>query len=64
MDPFFHTQDPRDGTSNIHRVGAPSLPADLTGWDLVKELHSIGLDSPGELARILEEEDPFKVMNG
>eukprot|EP00903_Cladosiphon_okamuranus_P017092 g15749.t1 len=38
-----------------------SLSADLNGWDLVEKLYYIGLDNPGELARLLEEEDPFKV---
>ncbi|CAM9519665.1 unnamed protein product, partial [Hapterophycus canaliculatus] len=33
----------------------------MTGWNLLEKLHSIGINNPGELARILEEEDPFKV---
>ena len=36
----------------------------LKGWDLVEKLHSIGVANPGELARLLEEEDPFEVMEG
>lgn len=37
------------------------LSVDLSGWDLVEKLHSVGVDDPAELARVLEEEDPFKV---
>lgn len=38
-----------------------SVWSGLTGWDLVFKLHAIGLDDPGELARLLEEDDPFEV---
>lgn len=48
--------DPPSGQNS-----SSSLWLGLTGWDLVNKLHSIGLDDPGELARLLEEEDPFKV---
>ena len=36
---------------------------ELTGWDLVERLHSIGLDSRADLARVLQETDPFKARS-
>ncbi|CAB1119605.1 unnamed protein product [Ectocarpus sp. CCAP 1310/34] len=39
------------------------IPEELTGWDLVKRLHSIGLHSRADLARVLQETDPFKARN-
>lgn len=39
------------------------LSPELTGIDLMQTLHYIGVINPGELARILEEEDPLKVRS-
>lgn len=55
------TQEPRNNPYSEVKENTVSLSATLTGWDLVQKLHSIGLDNPEELARLLEEEDPFKV---
>eukprot|EP00752_Nemacystus_decipiens_P012166 g10785.t1 len=53
--------EPRENPYSKVGESTVGLWAGLSGWDLVQELHSIGLDNPGELARLLEEEDPFKV---
>lgn len=45
----------------VPHVRGGALWAGLTGWDLIKELHSIGIGDPVELARLLEDEDPFQV---
>ncbi|CAN0380528.1 unnamed protein product, partial [Ectocarpus sp. 12 AP-2014] len=42
-------------------IASLKLLAELKGWDLVEKLHSIGVTNPGELARLLEEEDPFQI---
>lgn len=39
------------------------IPEELTGWDLVERLHYIGLDSRADLARVLQETDPFKARS-
>ncbi|CAB1111141.1 unnamed protein product [Ectocarpus sp. CCAP 1310/34] len=41
-------------------IASLKLLEGLKGWDLVEKLHSIGVANPGELARLLEEEDPFE----
>lgn len=66
-EPFFlvvslsNTQAPRGNLYDKVGDDTVGLSAELTGWALVEKLYSIGLDNPGELARFLEEEDPFKV---
>ncbi|CAM9814042.1 unnamed protein product [Ectocarpus sp. 12 AP-2014] len=42
-------------------IASLKLLEGLKGWDLVEKLHSIGVANPGELARLLEEEDPFEI---
>lgn len=35
----------------------------MIGWNLLERLFAIGNENPAELARVLEEEDPFKVRD-
>lgn len=56
-------QVPQPDSFGIPGLSSQKKTAGLTGWDLVEKLHAIGVIDPGELARILEEEDPFKVKN-
>ncbi|CAM9474717.1 unnamed protein product [Ectocarpus fasciculatus] len=51
----------RSLASPVHTL--VQIPEELTGWDLVERLHSIGLDSRADLARLLVETDPFKASN-
>lgn len=55
------TQEPLENPYSKVGDNTIGLSAEITGWDLVRTLYSIGLDNPGKLARLLEEEDPFKV---